>query len=132
MDQERSRQHADQNGYRQEGMPSTLAGGKTMSDPSVTPVDVRRAGLPPLRSSVGMPMSSMHQYLISHDSAQHPQLAPLLIPGSSSQGRAAALPVIDPRRICFKFTHNKIALRTLSGIFIQAWQRDRHQLHILL
>ncbi|KAI0820337.1 MFS monosaccharide transporter [Trametes gibbosa] len=24
---------------------------------------------------------------------------------------------------CFKFTHNKIALRTLSGIFIQAWQQ---------
>lgn len=24
---------------------------------------------------------------------------------------------------CFKFTHNKICLRTLSGIFIQAWQQ---------
>ena len=24
---------------------------------------------------------------------------------------------------CFKFTHNKIFLRTLSGIFIQAWQQ---------
>ncbi|KAF8159507.1 MFS monosaccharide transporter [Crassisporium funariophilum] len=24
---------------------------------------------------------------------------------------------------CFKFTHNKIALRTLTGIFIQAWQQ---------
>ena len=24
---------------------------------------------------------------------------------------------------CFKFTHNKIALRTLSGTFIQAWQQ---------
>lgn len=24
---------------------------------------------------------------------------------------------------CFKTSHNKIALRTLSGIFIQAWQQ---------
>ena len=86
MDQERARQHADQNGYRQEGMPSTFAGGKTMSDSSVTQVDIERAGLPPLRASVGMPMPSMHQYPMSRDPAQHPQLAPLSIPGSSSQG----------------------------------------------
>ena len=24
---------------------------------------------------------------------------------------------------CFKFTHNKIFLRTMSGILIQAWQQ---------
>ncbi|RPD79725.1 hypothetical protein L226DRAFT_178781 [Lentinus tigrinus ALCF2SS1-7] len=69
MDQERARHHADQNGYRQEGVPSSFAG-----------------GLPPLRSSVGMSMPSMHQYPLSRDPAQHPQLAPLTIPGSSSQG----------------------------------------------
>ncbi|KAI0710432.1 fungal-specific transcription factor domain-containing protein [Cerioporus squamosus] len=69
MDQERARQQADQNGYRQEGVPPSFAG-----------------GLPPLRSSVGMSMPPMHHYPMSRDPAQHPQLAPLSIPGSSSHG----------------------------------------------
>ncbi|RDX45463.1 hypothetical protein OH76DRAFT_1534309 [Lentinus brumalis] len=69
MDQERARQQVDHTGYRQEGVPPSFAG-----------------GLPPLRSSVGMSMPPMHQYPLARDPAQHPQLAPLSIPGSSSQG----------------------------------------------
>lgn len=86
MDQERARQQVDHTGYRQEGVPPSFAGGKLLNGFSATQADSGRAGLPPLRSSVGMSMPPMHQYPLARDPAQHPQLAPLSIPGSSSQG----------------------------------------------